>query len=357
MDVVQNNATDDLAPDAPVVSEALSEAQADDKLTALLGGNPETDLANEEEGNSEAETNEEDAPSEEEEIDPSLIPEDDEPVADEEETNASQEYAGGRFASDDAKVTLDDGTVISVAELKRNNLFQRDYSKKTEEVARERDAVTKEREEFSQLQAQVQQEREYALWYLEQNAPQEPKPPTVAVENDPFAWVKYQEQVQRYNQVVTAWNALHQGREAEKQRAEQEQKTKYQSYVSQQLNSLVEKMPALKDDSKRKAWFESAYRDAEKFYGISSEDLNNVTDHRFYVALNDALRLKRAQTKAPAVQKEVQAKPKMAQGSGRRPNPEAQAQREINGLGKQFRQSRSASDADAYLTTLLSKQS
>lgn len=354
MDVVQPNASDDLAPDAPVVSEALSEAQADDRLTALLGGNPETDPAKEEEGKSDA-GNPEDNPPEEDEIDPSLIPEDDEPVVDEENPDAPQEYAGGRFASDDAKVTLDDGTVISVAELKRNNLFQRDYSKKTEEIARERETVTKEKAEFSQLQAQVQQEREFALWYLEQNAPQEPKPPTASVENDPFAWVKYQEQVQRYNQVVNAWNAMHQGREADKQRSEQEQKAKYESYVAEQRTALFEKMPVLKDDGKRKAWFDTAYRDAEKFYGITPADLNNVTDHRFFVALNDALRLKRAQTKAPVVQKEVQAKPMMAQGSGRRPNPEAQAQREINGLGKQFRQSRSTDDADALLTSLLSK--
>lgn len=356
MDVVQTNASDDLAPDAPVVSEALSEAQADDRLTALLGGNPETDPAKEEEGKSDA-GNPEDNPPEDDEIDPSLIPEDDETVVDDENPDEPQTYAKGKFASDDAQVTLEDGTVISVAELKRNNLFQRDYSKKTEEVAREREAVTKAREEFSQLQAQVQQERDYALWYLEQNAPQEPKAPTVPSSVDPFAWVQYQEQVQKYNQVVTAWQAMHQGREADKQRAEQEQKARHDAYLAEQRTNLFEKIPVLKDEKKRQEWFESAYRDTEKYYGIKPEELNNVTDHRFYVALKDALSLRRAKEKAPAVQKEVQAKPMMAQGSGRRPNPEAQAQREINGLGKQFRQSRSAADADAYLTTLLSKQS
>jgi hypothetical protein len=243
--------------------------------------------------------------------------------------------------------------VISVADLKRNNLFQRDYSKKTEEVAREREAVTKAREEFSQLQAQIQQEREYALWYLEQNAPQEPKAPTVPSSVDPFAWVQYQEQVQKYNQVVTAWQAMHQGREAEKQRTEQEQKARQDAYLAEQRTNLFEKIPVLKDEKKRQEWFESAYRDTEKYYGIKPEELNNVTDHRFYVALKDALSLRRAKEKAPAVQKEVQSKPMMAQGSGRRPNPEAQAVREISGLRKQLRETGSTDAADAYLAQLL----
>jgi|SRR5215217_73532 len=352
MDVVQTNADSDLAYDAPAPSEALSEAQADDRLTALLGGNPETDPAEEEEGNSDA-GNTEDDPSGDDEIDPSLIPEDDEPVADDEESDEPQTYAKGKFASDDAQVTLEDGTVISVADLKRNNLFQRDYSKKTEEVAREREAVTKAREEFSQLQAQIQQEREYALWYLEQNAPQEPKVPTISSQADPFAWVQYQEEVQKYNQVVNAWQAMHQGREADKQRTQQEQKAKQDAYLAEQRTHLFEKIPVLKDDKKRQEWFDSAYRDTEKYYGITPEELNNVTDHRFYVALKDALSLRRAKEKAPTVQKEVQAKPMMAQGSGRRPNPEAQAARETGNLRKQLRETGSAAAADAYLAQLL----
>lgn len=350
------NASDDLANAAPVMSEALSEAQAEDRLTALLDGTPETDHAEEDEGKTDSDADEAAATDpDEDELDPADLPEDDETVEANEDADEPQTYAKGKFASDDAQVALDDGTVISVADLKRNNLFQRDYSKKTEEIARERETVTKEKTEFSQLQAQVQQEREYALWYLEQNAPQEPKPPTASVENDPFAWVKYQEQVQKYNQVVTAWQTMHQGREADKQRSEQEQKARQDAYLAEQRTNLFEKIPVLKDDKKRQEWFASAYRDTEKYYGIKPEELNNVTDHRFYVALKDALALRRAKEKAPTVQKEVQGKPMMAQGSGRRPNPESQAARETDGMRKRLRETGSEADAEALLAKIFSR--
>ena len=48
------------------------------------------------------------------------------------------EIKGGRFAPDSAKVTLDDGSVTTIAELKRGSLFQRDYTQKTQALAEER---------------------------------------------------------------------------------------------------------------------------------------------------------------------------------------------------------------------------
>jgi hypothetical protein len=348
------NAIDDLAPAAPVMSEALSEAQADDRLTALLGGNPETDPAEEEDGTtSEAEAPADETPPDEEEVNPEDVTEDDGPVDTDEETDAPQDYAGGRFASDDAKVTLEDGSVISVAELKRNNLFQRDYSKKTEEVAREREAVTKEREEFSQLQAQVQQEREFALWYLEQNAPQEPKRPELSAAVDPQAWLIYREEMDKYQDVVRAWQTMHQGKSAEAERAQKEQQAKFGEHIAREREALFNAIPILKDDGKRKAWFEETYADANKYYGFSAEELNGITDHRVLRALRDATRTQRAREKAPTVQKEVQARPAVAQGSGRRPNPEATARRETDGLRKQLRETGSTAAADAYLAKLL----
>jgi len=353
----QPNAIDDLANAAPVMSEALSEAQADDKLTALLGGNPATDPDDENEGtppNSDADEPKEPVDPDEDDIDPADLPEDDETVDPEDvEDGPDAELKGGRFAPDTAKVTLEDGTVITVADLKRNNLFQRDYSKKTEELARERETVTKAQQEFSQLQAQVQQEREYAQWTIEQLAPQEPKRPELSAAQDPMAWLQYQEDMGRYQTVVTAWQAMHQGRQAEAARVEQEQKAERDKYVAVEREALFTAMPILKDDNKRKEWFERTYTDAGKYYGLKPEELNGITDHRVFLALRDAIALRRAKEKAPTVQKEVQARPAVAQGSGRRPNPEASARRETDGLRKQLRETGSVAAADAYLASIL----
>lgn len=354
----QPNATDDLANAAPVTSEALTDAQAEDRLTALFGSDPETDLADDKDGKTPSDADEpvETVDPEEDELDPADLPEDDETVDPEDvEDGPDAELKGGRFAPDTAKVTLEDGTVITVADLKRNNLFQRDYSKKTEELARERETVTKAQQEFSQLQAQVQQEREYALFVLEQKAPPEPEMPTVDDSVDPMAWVRYNRQKHEYDRFVNAWQAMHQGRQVEAARAEQEQKAERDKYVAVEREALFTAMPILKDDNKRKEWFERTYTDAGKYYGLKPEELNGITDHRVFLALRDAIALRRAKEKAPTVQKEVQARPTVAQGSGRRSNPEASARRETDGLRKQLRETGSEAAAEALLAKMFSR--
>ena len=57
---------------------------------------------------------------------------------DEQDDGPDDVGADGDFVSKDAKVRLDDGTVITVGELARNNLFQRDYTRKTEELKAEK---------------------------------------------------------------------------------------------------------------------------------------------------------------------------------------------------------------------------
>jgi len=353
----QTNASDDLANAAPVMSEALSEAQAEDRLTALLDGTPETDHADEDEGKDDSDADEAAVTDpDEDQLDPADLPEDDETVeADEDTDGPDTELKGGRFAPDTAKVTLEDGTVITVADLKRNNLFQRDYSKKTEEVARKGEALTKEREEFSQLQAQIQQEREYARWTIEQLAPQEPKRPELSAAQDPMAWLQYQEDMGKYQTVVTAWQAMHQGQEAEKQRQQQAQQAQLSQIIAKEREALFNAIPILKDDNKRKAWFEETWQDAGSFYGFTAEELNGITDHRVLKALKDATRYQKAKAKAPTVQKEVQARPTVAQGSGRRPNPEASARRETDGMRKRLRETGSEADAEALLAKIFSR--
>jgi len=80
------------------------------------------------------EDQDQDAAGSEDTVDEAAL--DAEATAEDDETDAPEEVAaGGKFVSKDAKVRLDDGTVISVGELARNNLFQRDYTRKTEEHA------------------------------------------------------------------------------------------------------------------------------------------------------------------------------------------------------------------------------
>jgi len=72
-------------------------------------------------------------------------------AADEPDESDEAEIKGGRFAPDTAKVTLDDGTVTTIAELKRGTLFQRDYTQKTQALSEDRKTFEAERQQVSQL--------------------------------------------------------------------------------------------------------------------------------------------------------------------------------------------------------------
>lgn len=348
----QPTVTDDLASSAPVNDAPLSLREGDEAIAALLG-----DLGDDPDP---AERTEGDDPSadpvgepDEDDLDPAALSEDVDDVPDEDEPDASPEFAEGRFAADDAKVKLEDGTTISIAELKRNNLFQRDYSKKTEEVAREREAVKAKEAEVSQVNEQLAKERDYALFAIEQFAPPEPARPTLSAAQDPMSWLQYQEDMGKYQVAVQAWQALHQGRQAETERTQKEQKAQHDAYIATERDALFEAIPILKDEGKRKAWFEGNWVKAQKHYGFTAEELNGITDHRVLKALNDANKYQEARAKAPTVQKQVQAKPVMVQGSGKRQNPDAIAQRNSQATVQRLRETGSVRDADAALLRFL----
>lgn len=349
----QNTVVDDLASSAPVDNGPLNAHEADERLTALLGGNPEPDNADEEAGNSEAATDEtqtDDNPDEE--LDPSALAEDEETAPNEEE-DAPGDYSSGRFAADDAKVTLEDGSVVSIADLKRGHLFQRDYTQKTTALAEERKAIEASKAEYNQAQESLKAEREWALWAIQNYAPQQPQRPDVSPDVDPFAWIKYQADTEAYNLAVTAYHQMNSGKAVESEKMTKEQEAQNQKRLSTEVAELHRYYPALKDPAKAKSWFDDTFSVVSEAYGLEMDMLKSIPDHRFIRVLRDAALYQRAKNKAPDVKKEVQRKPPVAQGSGPRHSPEAQARKESETLKKSLRETGSAAAADAYLARLL----
>lgn len=140
--------SDDNLPEAsgPVDDELKTFDQSVEDISNLLGDDPATDPIAGDADPAKADAGDD---GDEPEIDVSEDVEDSE--GDENEDGSDEpEIKGGRFAPDTAKVTLEDGTVITVADLKRNNLFQRDYTKKTTELAAEREQINSRATEVNQ---------------------------------------------------------------------------------------------------------------------------------------------------------------------------------------------------------------
>lgn len=255
------------------------------------------------------------------------------------------ELKGGRFAPDTAKVTLDDGTVTTVGELRRNNLFQRDYTRKTQELAEERKQFFQERQVVEQTAQQIAQQRDFLLQAAQRLLPKAPD--RSMMDSDP---VGYMQAKAAYDEQMVAVNHLAQLQshsQAQRQYEEQQQAVRLRQEEGQKL---VSAMPELRDPARyQQFWAESV--DVMSSYGFSADEIAAQNDHRIYLAMRDLAELRKIKAKAPKVQEEVRQKPKMIKGS-RRMDPKAKISREAEARSERLRKTGSFEDGVAALMNL-----
>lgn len=256
----------------------------------------------------------------------------DEAAAEQEDAGADDgpgEVKGGRFAPDTAKVTLSDGTVITVAELKRNNLFQADYTRKTTELKAERNQVEQARSELGKITQSLTQQRDFLLQAAQQFLP---KPPDrEMMQSDPIGYIQAKAEYDERMQVV---NQLAYQRQAESGRMTQEGQQAEQARRAHEAERLVEAIPEFRDRKVYDQFWHDATQVMAEHYGYPPEELAELaTDHRMYVAMRDLVKYRKALARAPKVAEQVKAKPQMMTASRRmdpraRTNRDAQARRE-----------------------------
>lgn len=315
--------SDDNLPEesGPVDDAATYDAQVEE-LSKLLP-DPETDLHDETEDEAAADGKEPDAEDVGEE-------------ADETEDEPTEEIKGGRFAPDTAKVTLEDGSVITVAELKRNNLFQRDYTKKTTEHAEAVKAFEARQSEVDQYAQSLNQSRDYLAWYASTFLPKAPEMFQGSPETDPLGYMQWQQQRDQYAAHQQAFAKFQADKKAEDERKSGETHQQTAARMAREKDALLNAVPALKDPTKGKAIVESWQRGAAEHFGITPQEFEAIGDHRMLLVLRDALAYRRLKAKAPEVQKEVTAKPALRGGKRGAPHDADAKQKKVR--SEQLRQ-------------------
>lgn len=223
------------------------------------------------------------------------------------------EIKGGRFAPDTAKVTLDDGTVTTIAELKRGTLFQRDYTQKTQALSEERKTFEAERQQVSQYVQQVEQLREYASWYAEQYLPKKPEPFTGDRMNDPMGYLQWSQKNDEWQAHAQAYQQFMQQKTAADEQKKGETDKQLQDRRLAEAKALGAAIPVFKDPVKGKAAWDAMVTGASQF-GFTPEDLDAVVDHRQLVVLREALAYRRIKAKAPQAKEEVARRPPVREG-------------------------------------------
>jgi hypothetical protein len=344
--MADNNLSASAEPDVTTPAQSYDEQVED--LSNLLD-DPETDPVEDDQDEAAAPVD----PVEDEE-DPLFADDDAEDVgaedADDPDGSEEPEIKGGRFAPDSAKVTLDDGSVITVADLKRNNLFQRDYTKKTTELKAQETEVQTLRSEVDQYAQSLNQSREYLAWYAEQFLPQEPKPFTGDAVRDPVAYMQWQQQRDAWAAHQQAYQTFQQQKTQDEQRKTGETQKQAQARIKREQEALFTKIPVLKDPKKGPEAWNSLVSGAGEHYGFPAEEVNGITDHRFALVLRDALAYRRIKAKASQVPEKLAQKPPVR--PGRRAAPEAREQQGRRVRSERLRNSGTFDDGVASLLDL-----
>lgn len=334
----------DINPSAPAETEVAQPQSYDDQIEDLaeLLGDPEEDPA-------EAEAPEaapiDDDPDGLNEIGAEDVAADDDANPDESD---EPEIKGGRFAPDSAKVTLDDGTVTTIAELKRGTLFQRDYTQKTQALSADKKAFETERESVSQYVQQLNQARDYIAWYAEQHLPKAPEPFSGDPAQDPMGYMQWQQKRDTYAAHLQAYQTAQQLKQTEDQRKAGETQQQAQARLQEEADALRKAYPILNDATKGPQFLQATARDANKYFGLTADELRStVQDRRLFKILRSAIERERLKEQAPKLQAEIAKRPAMR--GGQRSPVTAQVSREKQSRTERLRKTGSLEDGIAAL--------
>jgi hypothetical protein len=254
--------------------------------------------------------------------------------------------------TDETEVTLEDGTKISIGQLKRNNLFQADYSRKTEALKAEKAQIQAEVDRrITEEHQKIQQERELVWAYAQHHMPQPPDPSLMDSTSPNYNPLEYIEQNTKYEQAMGRVQVIWQRKQAEEQQAFQQQQEQAKARRAEELTKLHKALPFLTDSAKREEFKKDITEVVAKAYGFDPAELLLSEDHRILVALRDLARFQKLKAKSKPVREQIAATPKLEPKQRR--NPVTEHQRDRHGRFQTLRSSGSLDAAARAIESLL----
>jgi hypothetical protein len=110
-------------------------------------------------------------------------------------------------------------------------------------------------------------------------------------------------------------------------------------------------MPELSDAEKGPV-LKQSLQSAFKEYGFSDDDIAQISDHRAYLVMQDAMKYRQSLAKVEEVKKPLKAKPKVLRPGAKRSTSQAQKDA-IDKQAKRLKQTGDARDAGALIENFL----
>lgn len=232
---------------------------------------------------------------------------------DDEDGDEPGDGSGGPLAADHARVTLEDGTTVTVADLKRGHLRTGDYTRKTQDLAERRRAFEASQSEMERLQSQLAQEREFVAGLARNILPEKPQIEAYGDDLAGFMQAKaaYDERVGQLNQLTSAQQAASRRAAAAEQQAAQQHR-------QAEASRLLETMPELGRPDRYARFMGDAAEVMANHYGFSPDEVGEAMDHRFYPVFRDLAAYQRIKAGRGRTQKAVEGRPEIMRGGKRR---------------------------------------
>lgn len=194
----------------------------------------------------------------------------------------------------------------------------------------------------SELEALTAQRQQMLAFFEQaQNGIQEPTPPSSELFNDdPIGYMqeklKYDESKAQYDAKIAQMNQLQTQQTAANE-------ARLQEYTVNQAQLLTQKLPEIADPEKGEA-IKQGIASTGEYYGFTPEELGSVRDHRYILAMHDAMRYRQLvakKAKATSPKKESIATVK----AGSKKRPQSQSERSRKDAMKRLRQTGDPKDA------------
>lgn len=276
-------------------------------LASFLGDTPDAESPDDDMEHDESDDSTAEGDTEDEESDGQEESDDDESDDEEAEDTPAPERK--------LKVTVkgDDGTdqeiEVDEAEVVKGYQRQADYTRKTQELAqREHQAVEILKAKHDEFAHDYLSKAEASRAAIVQLAGLRGEDEMAQLaQSDPAAWVA---ENQRRQSIVAVLGQLDQQISAERQEIERRQAEAMQQARSEMFQRT---WAELQKDGIDREKLGKAYSDVSKAYGFSGDELAQVLDHRQVRVMLDALAYRQLKEQKAAVQKKVDAAPKLPQ--------------------------------------------
>ena len=222
-----------------------------------------------------------------------------EPADEADSTEGEPEPVAEIVAAHEAVVEMADGSKVKVADLIQGQLRQEDYTRKTQEVANTRKALTAEVERIESITTAL-------VSHLEKLVP--PEPSHALALRDPN---RYTQQMAVHKAALAQLNDLIEIGQKPKEIKETVSAQERTEKERAENAALVNRFPTLANPQERQKFFTEAVNAAAEV-GLSLDDLQGITDHRVFAALHYAAKGLKAEKAMKVAQEKVQKAPPVA---------------------------------------------